>query len=723
MANIQLTDNFALNEDVKLASFCSLLKYFQQIPAIRLNNGALSKMGGLTLDDPAVTSVSLGLSLDKKIPIGPDSTTVCITAEVDGSLELVRRTPTATSLPGGAEIAEGTCAVGFCVQGTVGASVTAAPGMLQFGIAPQEKISLKCYQCFPVKTTLLEAARQTIGNFIIPAAASDLESIPDGCITTVSGTGSLKLSVTANLWSATNPLASVSLPGPLPSVSFGAGGSVKVGASLQISCTFDVCARKAAPGHVRLDWSRNKSAAFDVSASVSEGVSASFGGTDLFSSVLSAISSDPAADINELQKAGLPKDQITAIQSAVQNAVARNLQLAVCAQLSTTESEGIAFQYDIELAALTPDSRRALDEALRGDLTALHAGALPGITEVQSVWSKAHKRGLQLQVNMLGILNYSSISSLTLSGSVLFEPASGSLVITDTATAQRIVSTSVNFGADTDKLRHVMAECFLLSAAYQGTQQQVGAPSLKCSQSFFDLEDHTSADLMAQHLRIGTALGLLSAADATLPAGIQNFGRTTVYANAAYDNDLAVSLFLDPGGAPISVEYYERAGRLAIQLLVSETDQDAMRRKPAIDDDLWNQMKSRGQPSFVSLFPGVSEPVLGAITADYSAIRWWADAMSGAGRRLSAIKKWFAQHPSAPASDPEFQTLRQELAAHMKDVAGKTKALFGEPWGLIAMDGASNRRAAASILIAGPKLVRSAQRALASSAGSSAGSH
>ena len=56
---------------------------------------------------------------------------------------------------------------------------------------------------------------------------------------------------------------------------------------------------------------------------------------------------------------------------------------------------------------------------------------------------------------------------------------------------------------------------------------------------------------------------------------------------------------------------------------------------------------------------------------------------------------------------------QQQMAAYVdliKNVAATTREQFGEPWGLVAMHQASDRRAAASILITGPKLVRSKQR-------------
>jgi hypothetical protein len=211
---------------------------------------------------------------------------------------------------------------------------------------------------------------------------------------------------------------------------------------------------------------------------------------------------------------------------------------------------------------------------------------------------------------------------------------------------------------------------------------------------------------------------LFSTEEAAPPTGIADFGRTMVHAHTDYDSGLAQALFLDPGGQPIPQEFYENAGRAAILSLVGEGDADVIRRQPAMDDSLWSRMKDQGQPGFTTLFPNVPAPFLGAITADYTAIMWWAAAMSGAGQRPAAIRTWFGQHPAAKQDDPQFQALRQNLASHLKTVVSTTNEQFGEPWGLLAMDGASGHRAGADILIIGPKVVRTKQRLLSASASS-----
>jgi hypothetical protein len=172
-------------------------------------------------------------------------------------------------------------------------------------------------------------------------------------------------------------------------------------------------------------------------------------------------------------------------------------------------------------------------------------------------------------------------------------------------------------------------------------------------------------------------------------------------------------MFLDSGGTPLALETYERAGREAIQFLVQPDDPDAVRRRPAIEDALWSRMKAVGQPGFAQIFPGVAPPLVGAIAADYSSIRWWADTMRNTAQQLAELERWTASHPGAAAGDPEFQKLREDFAGHLRRVADETREEFGQPWGLIAMNQLAGRRAGARLQITGPAFAATKRRALA----------
>jgi hypothetical protein len=222
---------------------------------------------------------------------------------------------------------------------------------------------------------------------------------------------------------------------------------------------------------------------------------------------------------------------------------------------------------------------------------------------------------------------------------------------------------------------------------------------LQCTHSFFTLERHADIDKMRLLARTGVAVGLVSSKEAAPPAGVGDFGQATLYIEAQYDQALASTLF--PSTDP---SLYDDIGRTALQLLVGPGDEDAARRIPASDDVLWKKMRSLGDAQdILALFPSLPEPLKSAILADYLTIVWWSDAMAGAAQRLEAMRQFLTAHPGTPPTDPEFQKRRAALADHLQSVAAKTREEFGQPWGLVAMNELSGRKAAITFLLANAK--------------------
>jgi hypothetical protein len=102
--------------------------------------------------------------------------------------------------------------------------------------------------------------------------------------------------------------------------------------------------------------------------------------------------------------------------------------------LQALASQEAAFLYEITLKDLGPEGRSALQDALRLNLSTLSGSeqSLPtGIREIQSLLTTTRKQGYSLKLNILGIYNFASVSDLTLKGTVLSDPSSGEIVITD----------------------------------------------------------------------------------------------------------------------------------------------------------------------------------------------------------------------------------------------------------------------------------------------------
>ena len=87
-------------------------------------------------------------------------------------------------------------------------------------------------------------------------------------------------------------------------------------------------------------------------------------------------------------------------------------------------------------------------------------------------------------------------------------------------------------------------------------------------------------------------------------------------------------------------------------------------------------------------------------------IRWWSDAMARAAAALMEMRRFLGGRSAASlATDPAFHKKRSQLEKALEDVVKDSKARFGDPWGIVALDAASRRAAAAQATIASPRLL------------------
>src|ERR1017187_305086 len=512
MPTIKLTDQFGLDVDVATGDLSSLAKYFGNFTSLSLAGFNLNSIAGLTLEGPAVPSFHAGLNFAQPVGIGSGGVTLQLSAGLGGALgifvppadggNLFDSDRYGDNIPvDGAERY-----VSIVLSTTAGPGINAAVNQLCFGFHAGATVSLANYRLFethPTAPSILAAVQDTLANFCVPGGLDDLRALAPGAMVTLEGTGTVSCSGSADLASVANPLATVKLPSPLPALDVSAGGSVvlalatvklpsplpaldvSAGGSVTIAASFGITwdyqlrVRKLDANCVSLGFYRKRCTETSVSVDVHGGVSAGVGGQDLFSSLIAAVAKNAAVDPAALAGLGVPAAQIAGIQSAVKAAAQRKLEIAMLATLTATDSRGAAFLYEFDLDALDQDGTAALTAALRGDLSSLGGAALPsGVRVLRSIVDQLHQSGVTWKLNLLGIYNYISISELVPQGAVLFEPVTGDLVVTDTATAKRVAAATVNFGADTAKLRHVLAESFLVTAVYRGSQTIVSTPEI-----------------------------------------------------------------------------------------------------------------------------------------------------------------------------------------------------------------------------------------------------
>ena len=711
MATIKLTDQLGFNVDAEINPDSTIAKYIKDLSKLKFPKLNFQELTNFRLDQAPVKSAQTGIEFEQPVNIGIDDTEMKIGAGVSGSLRLVSAAdkqlfdPEVFADP--IDIGPNQIYVGLGTAASLSTGLTHKTGDLGFGFNAGSQITLTSYKLFEStpQPLFVDALKESIASFSLPGDLEDVSKLPVGSVVTVEGNGNIKISGNVDLLSVVNPLAVVSLPDPLGEVKVSSGNAIKVGGSFEITGSYQLRVQKTGKDKVRLGYYKKHGTEFVVKASASAGVTASVGKFDLIEAVLKAISSDPKADVEALKKGGLSEAQIEAIKKVVEAGISRKIEIALGFEFSSQSSSEAAFLFEVELDKVDEAGRKALHNALDGDLSGLSAGSHAGVRPVRSIFTEIKKKRHALKFNLFGIYNSISVSTLILKGRVLFDHATGEVIIADTATASRIAASTLNFAADTEKLKKVMAESVLMTVAYKFSKLVTHAKTeLAISHSYFELHSKTDVATLRNNLDVFEALGLIAANEQNqLIGGGKKFGRTTLFAETSYDDPLVNSLFLNNGAARSQSEY-ETAGRKAIALLVqSDEDQDA-RRMPATDDALWKEMSKQGQPNFrfIDALENLNPFELAVITADYTVIKWWAESMAEMGKRLVEMRNFLDEHPGIDSQNETFKSLRKKLGSKLKEVASNTKAEFGDPWGLVAMDQACGGRAAAKALITGP---------------------
>ena len=341
-----------------------------------------------------------------------------------------------------------------------------------------------------------------------------------------------------------------------------------MGASFEISGAFQIRVHKTGATNATFGIYRERGKELNVRATASIGASVAVGDFKPLEPLLNALSSNPKADLEKL-KAQLGEGKVEEIKQVVEAGISRKLELALTLEFTSQTTSTAAFLFEIDLKRLEASGREALHQALGGNLTKLplQQENLPaGITLVRSVFTEVQKKKHAVKFNLLGIYNFISVSTLILQGRVMFEPSTGELIITDTATASKISASTLNFAADGDKLRKVLAESVLISAAYRCSNLVTQPPQLKIAHSYFELHTKTDQTALKNNLDVFEALGLMKHDEKkVLVASAKQFGRTTLDCETGYNNDLVESLFFR-NGKPRPQTDYETAGRKALEL-------------------------------------------------------------------------------------------------------------------------------------------------------------
>jgi hypothetical protein len=715
VSTIELRDGFGLVIDVSPDPASALTKYLKNPSAIKAVLHNKTPIAGLQIGQDPFTSQTLGVSFDKPIELGATGVDLTVKPQLAATVEIKKGEslfdadddPFRDNVPI-PDKQHAFVAVG--IEAGLDVGLADKPGDLRFGFSAGTETVLKNYRLFALNDQIVPALQTLFENFVVPGDLQDIESMQPGSLATVEGTGSLKFSATANVLSAVNPLATVNTIVAEGILNLKEGGSLKVSAAYTLTGEYQLRIHRLDGRKFQLGYERKRGSDFRVSAAAAFGVSASVMGFDLIQSVLEAVSADPAPDKDVFHRAGLRDEQISSIGSAINTAIERSLELSLKGELDFLDTVSTAFSYEIDLDELDANGRQAVHDALGGDLSRIEASTQAGIKPLKSIFSSLRKGKKILKVNLLGIFNYGSVSTLFQKGTVIVDQQVGDITITDQVGADRVQFNSSNFAKDSAKLRKILAESFLVTVTYRASKTVFQAPNISTSYSFFELHQKANLSNIRDYLHVAQSLNLISpeqAGNKLAEVGrFQSFGPATLYLDSHYDDRMFRTLFLDSQGNARSEGEYEELGRQAMAATIMRDGSvgDA-RLRPLENDAIWHSMQE-GTTTFATVLreQGFAAEYIPAISADYSAIKWWAAAMHDVGEALARVLKFFSEEPRADVGNHTLAQLRKELDNKLSRVAANTHDHFAEPWGFLVMDLASGRKAPITLQINCSKL-------------------
>jgi hypothetical protein len=578
--------------------------------------------------------------------------------------------------------------VSLSFQGALDLGVSGSDGDLTFGFDANQSATLQFLKAFDLgtKPTLGEAAADTLAGFVIPADIDDLKKLQTNDIAVVSGQGSLKISGGIAAKFSPNPLASAGIEG-IGTVTVQESASAGLKASFTLTGSWQTRARCTAPNTIELSFLRDAGKSLVVDLSAQAGVTVMRGDDDLLSELIASISRDPLADKSKLS--GLQPSELSRLTDAIKGGLDHSFKASVDAALSASEDNQVLFQYQIDLNRIGADASRAIHRALDGDLTALTemestmrlGGVLAdGLVMLNSVLDRTNKRGVTFRFNLIGLLNFTSLSELIANSEVVTDGVTGDVTIKETVTGNRI--SAMVLPQAQEALRKAMFDSLLITSAYRASGAVPGL-TLSSSQVHFVFHATTNAQTIAQYLRWMVALNLLDQAggrelldDFILAADSSCILRTS-FADADCRN-------LFSGNA----DYLDLGRRAMIAILDPSQDIDQFRLR-ALSEPLFSQLVAIGPNPQIAPVLGIDAGDnlrLSIVTGDLFTILTWVDAMKQAVTAVADMRAFLGpRDPASLLQDNTFKKKASTLRSAMKAVVSNTRTSFGQPWGMIAL--------------------------------------
>jgi hypothetical protein len=723
MPEIRITDEASVNLETGASGLgATFEKYLKNRPLHLVATHNAAQFFRQRLAVPATKALNAGLSFKNEIQLGSSGATLALKAGAPVGVTLftsddehIVKDQWFTEV----KVPPGSTYVALTFSPTLGATVAHEHGPLGFGFTAGTSVATLYAEPFQFSLNgphVGACCLQLLERHGLPGDIDDLARLPVGALASVASEGTLTMSSSFSLQVSPNPLASASLPIG-GGVSVTAGGSVGGSFKGSIRGAFEIRVWKSDESTIRLGYFRRKDASWSAEIAARLGVAAGIGDRDALAMLLGAAFGKPKVDVAAFLDADLTPEQIETIQALAKASVNRTLTLSLNASFSSLRRGDAAFEYEIKPAALSAESKAAVEAALDGDLLQLQAlleaqGGAPGVEVLKSVQVLLRQRKSVLKLNLFGLLNAVSLKEFVRESRIALDEESGALVMADTISSKRLGLVSKASRVESERLRKVLLESIIATASYRagGLTDNVG---IDIFQQHFEFHRETSQAKMRDNVEGLVALGLVTSDDmeASLRPSLKDYGPSTFLVETTLPTGVCRDLFLTPDGAARPVGDYEAIGRDALVAFVPPGTHDAFRRVIA-NPGVFRTLKVAGSASSMA---NVLTPALGhgteagvkkqIIAGDVIRIVWWAESMHNVAAAVARMVSFLnGRDPATVKGDAMFVKLRRALEGELATMVKHSDSRFGDPWGLVAVDLAASRRGGAKAIVAAPTL-------------------
>ena len=709
MPDITIYDNVSLPIDVKPSG--SLSKYLKNplsllttlsldTPLVKaplkLLRGGFKLKKSVGLMDQGELKAQLKLAVEQSVGLRLFKAGSTVFADHFGGPPVLRRAGEEGLAP--LKVAAGRAVLAFDLTPTVQAGVEGNLGPLSFGVGKSKKLTFANYREFAVSGTTPSvgaAVSQTVKEFVIPAKFADLRKIPEGTTVTVESVGELKVQGGLSFSGAPKPFASLDVPGGKGPLEVKAGAKVGVSGKFRLFSEYQLRIWRVGNGDkIRLGYYKMQGRERTVTVTAEAALKVGVGGRSATAELVRLAGGKKAVDEKELTDAGLSAARIKAISKVVEGGMSRKVEASLAAGFRKLNKGSAAFLFEIDMAALDAAGRKAVQGALRKDISGLGDGdgvkSPQGVKVLRSIFREVSEEETSLRINLFGIFNYVSVSHLLKDSQIVNTPG-GEFAIVDKVTATRTKANLNNLKKGDKALRHLMDEAMLVTAIYRGAHRGVGKAGLDSSYTYFELHRETGRRRMKDNLDVVAALGLITRArQRELLGEVKKFGTSTFYLESDFNDDEFRSMFVRDSApnAPKAKTpaQFDDAGLRALGALYQGDPSNEGRWR--VMKENWPALKQApalGPVTAVGKAKGLDPVQSKLLGVEVVKILTWREAMVDLAQVLLDVEPFFNGGAKDPDSD-EFKDLQKRLRDKVGEVAKESRAQWGDPWGIVALN-------------------------------------